>query len=91
MASILSNPMIVGTAAGIFTACSLLPQLYKIIQKKKATDISILMLIVLFCGVGLWIYYGILKKDLPIIITNSFSLLVNIGIIFFSVKYRKHR
>lgn len=88
MQDILSNPIIVGTAGGIFTACSLLPQLTKIIKEKQAGAISLVTLLILFLGVGLWIYYGILKKDLPIIITNSFSLVVNIAIIFFSLKYK---
>jgi len=88
MAGIFSNPNVVGVTAGIFTAFSMMPQLIKIIKEKKAEDISILMLAVLFIGVGLWIYYGILKEDLPIIITNAFSLLVNIAIIFFSLKYK---
>ena len=88
MSDILLNPVIIGVTAGIFTAFSLLPQLIKIITDKKAQDISILMLVVLFCGVGLWIYYGILKKDLPIIVTNAFSLLINIAIIIFSIKYK---
>lgn len=88
MSPIFSNPVIIGVTAGIFTAFSLLPQLIKIIKEKKAKDISILMLAVLFCGVGLWIYYGILKNDLPIIVTNAFSLLINIAIIIFSIKYK---
>ncbi len=88
MQEILSDPMVIGITAGIFTACSLLPQLVKLVKEKKAEDISLAMLLVLFCGVGLWIYYGVLKKDIPIIVTNGFSLLVNIAIIFFSIKYK---
>ena len=78
----------VGIGAGIFTAFSLLPQLYKIVKEKKAEDISYLMLFILLAGIGGWIWYGVLKNDYPIIITNSFSFIVNIIIIFFSVKYK---
>jgi MtN3 and saliva related transmembrane protein len=95
MEDLFSNPIIIGTAAGVFTAVSMLPQLIKLIKEKKAQDISIVMLLILFCGLGLWIWYGIIKKDLPIILTNAFSLLVNIAVIFFSLLYRnpgrKHR
>jgi MtN3 and saliva related transmembrane protein len=79
----------VGIGAGICTAVSLLPQLYKIMKKKKAEDISFFMLSILLAGIGGWIWYGVLKKDLPIIITNSFSFLINILIIIFSAVYRK--
>lgn len=78
----------IGLIAGIFTALSLLPQLIKIWKDKKANDISIYMLIVLFVGLGLWIYYGCLLKNLPIILTNSVSLCINILIVIFTVKYK---
>ena len=79
----------VGIGAGICTAVSMLPQLYKIIKDKKAEDISYMMLITLLTGLGAWIWYGVLKKDWPIIVTNSFSFLTNMVIIFFSVRYKK--
>ena len=78
----------IGIGAGIFTALSLLPQLFKIIKEKKADDISYFMLFILVFGLGGWIWYGMLKKDYPILITNGFSLLVNLLIIGFSIKYK---
>jgi MtN3 and saliva related transmembrane protein len=79
----------IGIAAGICTAISLLPQLFKIITSKKAEDVSYFMLFILLLGVGGWIFYGILKHDYPIICTNVFSLLVNILTIIFSIRYKK--
>ena len=80
----------VGLAAGIFTSISLLPQLIKIIKERDAEGISIPMLFVLFTGLALWTLYGFLKNDLPIMVTNSFSLLVNIVIIILRFKYKNH-
>lgn len=78
----------VGIAAGIGTAVSLVPQLIKIIKEKKADDISYFMLFFLLSGLGGWIFYGILKNDLPLIITNSFSFIANLLIIGFAIKYK---
>ena len=78
----------IGIGAGICTAISLLPQLLKIIKEKKADDISYFMLFILLAGLSGWIWYGILKKDYPIIITNGFSFLVNLMVIAFSIKYK---
>ena len=64
----------IGIAAGIFTASSMLPQLIKTIREKKAEEISVVMLLVLITGVSLWIVYGVMKDDLPIIATNAVSL-----------------
>lgn len=79
----------IGVAAGICTSVSLLPQLIKIIREHKAEDISIVMLVILLAGLALWIWYGITKGDYPIIITNSFSFVVNSLIIFFAIRYKK--
>jgi MtN3 and saliva related transmembrane protein len=76
-------------AAGVCTATSLLPQVVKTIKEKKAEDVSLGMLLVLATGILLWIVYGIKKNDLPIIATNSFSLLVNIVMVVVGIKYKR--
>ncbi len=77
----------VGIGAGVLTAFSMFPQLIKIIKEKKAEEISITMVIVLIAGLSLWTAYGVLKEDWPLIITNSFSVLVNILLLIFRFKY----
>ncbi len=77
----------VGIGAGLLTAFSMLPQLIKVIKEKKAEEISITMVIVLIAGLSLWVAYGVLKEDWPLIITNSFSVLVNILLLIFRLKY----
>ena len=78
----------IGIFAGICTCISLLPQLIKIIREKKAENISYLMLVILLVGVGAWIWYGFLKSDLPIIITNCVSFLINLLVIIFTIRYK---
>ena len=80
---------LIGIIAGIFTSASLMPQLIKTFKTKKAEEISLIMLVTLMLGIALWIYYGILRKDLPIIITNAFSCLLNVILIILRLKYKK--
>lgn len=80
---------IIGLAAGVCTAISLIPQVIKTIKEKEAEDVSLIMLLVLATGLALWIVYGIKRNDLPIIATNSFSLLVNITMVVLRIKYKK--
>jgi len=82
---------LVGLFAGICTASSLLPQLIKTIKEKKADEISKVMLFVLMTGVATWIVYGVMRDDLPIIVTNSFSLLLNIIMMFLRFKYSRKK
>lgn len=80
---------IIGIAASIFTGTSLLPQFVKLLKEKKAENISVGMLAVLFAGLALWIWYGSLKQDWIIIISNGFSLLISIMTLVFMLKYKK--
>lgn len=79
---------IIGTVASVGTALSMLPQLTKLIKEKKAEDISLYMLFVLFLGVSCWIVYGILKNDWIIIISNSFSFVINLALTVLTLKYK---
>jgi MtN3 and saliva related transmembrane protein len=80
---------IVGIAASVLTATSMMPQLIKILRNKEAESVSIMMLAVLFAGLATWIWYGILIDDIMIVISNSFSMLINILTVLFSIKYKK--
>jgi len=80
----------IGIFAGICTCISLLPQLIKIIREKEAENLSYLMLFVLLIGVGGWIWYGVLIEDLPIIITNAISFVINVLVIIFTLKYKNN-
>ncbi|MES2892625.1 MAG: SemiSWEET transporter [Bacteroidota bacterium] len=80
---------VIGIVASVCTAVSLVPQLLKLMKEKKAENISLGMLGVLFAGLGFWIYYGFLKKDLIIIISNCFSFLVNGSLAILAIKYKK--
>jgi MtN3 and saliva related transmembrane protein len=79
---------VVGITAGVFTGASMLPQVIKMFKEKKASQVSIAMIWILIIGLSLWTWYGFLKEDWPIIITNIFSLTVNLIMIVLRYKYR---
>lgn len=79
---------IIGIAAGVFTSTSMIPQLVKLVREKKAAAISPVMLLVLIIGVSLWSWYGFLREDWPIIITNVFAWLVNVALLILRQVYR---
>ncbi len=78
----------IGIAAGVLTAISMIPQLVKVVKEKKAQDISLFMVIILLSGVAVWVVYGILKEDYPIIVTNAFSFAVNLVLLLLSIRYK---
>ena len=80
---------IIGLIAGGLTSIAMMPQLVKVIKEKNAEDISVLMLLVLITGLSLWVWYGILQNELPIILSNSFSVLVNITLLICCMMFKK--
>ena len=80
--------LIVGIAAASLTAFSFIPQIVKIVKRRSAADVSLVTLLQFFCGVFLWLLYGIHLKDAIIITANSVmltTLTIVIGLFF---KYR---
>lgn len=80
---------IVGLVAGICVTIAVIPQIIKVWKSKKVKNVSLTMFSTLTLGIFLWVVYGYLKKDYPIMITNTISLLLNLLMIYFISKYEK--
>ena len=79
---------IIGTIAGILTSVSMIPQLIKVLKEKDVENLSWGMIAVLLTGVSLWVVYGIMKDELPIVLSNGFSVLVNTTLLIYYFKYK---
>ncbi|MFP4403627.1 MAG: SemiSWEET transporter [Nanoarchaeota archaeon] len=79
--------LLIGLVAACLTTFSFLPQIIKIIKTKTTDDLSLKMYIILSIGFFLWLVYGILSKEIPIIFANLLSFSFGIIILFFIVKY----
>ena len=69
---------ILGLVAGGITSVAMLPQLIKVLKNKDVDDLSLLMILFLIIGLSMWVWYGFIKEELPIILSNAFAVLVNI-------------
>lgn len=83
------NENVLGIVAGVLTSASMIPQLIKVLKEKNVEDLSWVMLLALIIGVSLWVWYGVVKDELPIILSNAFSALVNISLLICYVVYKK--
>ena len=81
------DKQIIGIVAGVLTSSSIIPQLVKTIKTKEVADLSIYIFIILIAGNSLWGYYGILLKDIPLIATSIFSVVLNITMLILKIKY----
>lgn len=81
--------VVIGTIAGILTSVSMIPQLIKVLKEKDVENLSWMMIAVLLTGVSLWVIYGIMREEWPIIISNAFSVMVNITLLIAYFLYKK--
>lgn len=79
---------IVGTSAAIFTTISFFPQVVKIWKTKSTQDISLVTFLVFCIGAVLWLTYGIMLKDIPIILTNFLIIIQALIILVFKIRYK---
>jgi MtN3 and saliva related transmembrane protein len=79
---------ILGLAAGACTSLAAVPQLYKTWKTKEVENISLKMFLLYVVGMSMWLTYGIIKSDLPIIITNAVALTFHGMMLFFKLKYK---
>lgn len=71
------SPTVVGLAAGTLTSVAAIPQVIRTLRTRHARDISIWQPLLLTIGVALWMVYGILINDLPLILANVIPLACN--------------
>jgi len=77
----------IGLAAGFCTTVAFLPQVIKTWKSKSAKDLSLGMYSIFCMGIILWLTYGILVSDLPIILTNAATLIFAISILYFKFRF----
>lgn len=79
---------IIGLLAGSLTTIAFLPQVIKTWKTKSTKDVSLIMFLTFCTGVSLWIVYGFLEKDLPVLMANIVTFLLASIILGFKLKYK---
>jgi MtN3 and saliva related transmembrane protein len=64
----------IGLVASSLATLAFLPQVVKTWRSRSATDFSLPTLLMLEAGVGLWIYYGVLRDAPAIWLGNGVTL-----------------
>lgn len=77
---------IIGFAAAAGTTIAFIPQALKTMRSKQTKDLSLPMYIILNTGILLWLIYGLLQTDWPIIIANTVTLLLTLSILVVKIR-----
>jgi MtN3 and saliva related transmembrane protein len=78
---------LVGYIAATLTTAAFLPQVLKIWQTKSTKDLALPTLLSFIVGISMWLIYGLLVNSTPIIMANAVTLVLNLAILRFKLKY----
>jgi MtN3 and saliva related transmembrane protein len=79
---------IIGLIAAICTTISFIPQVIKVVKTRGTKDISLLMYIIMTTGLLLWLIYGLMICNWPIILANAISSILAIIVLIFKIKQK---
>jgi MtN3 and saliva related transmembrane protein len=79
---------LVGWIAGTLTTIAFFPQLLKTWTTKSAKDVSLVMMVTFCVGVFLWLVYGLAIDAMPVVVTNSVTLILALLILILKIKYK---
>ena len=77
-----------GYFAGLLTVGSFLPQVIRTWQTRQTRDLSLGMFALLVTASLLWIVYGIVTKDWPVVLTNTGMVALNGSLAVAKLRYR---
>ena len=82
------TPTTIGLVAGALTSVAGIPQLVKTLRTRHARDISVWQPLLLSTGIALWLVYGLLIHDTPLVLANIVPLICNIMLTILKLRYR---
>ncbi len=82
------SPTWIGMAAAVLTTAAFAPQAFKAWQSRSTKDVSLAMFTMMVTGNALWLIYGILIEDTPLIVANAVTLLLAGAILAAKIRFR---
>ena len=77
-----------GYFAGVLTVSSFLPQVIRTWRIRQTGDLSLGMFALLVAASSLWIVYGAITNDWPVILTNAGMVAMNGALAMAKLRYR---
>lgn len=73
--------------AGLCTTGAFLPQVIRTWRTRSTDDISLGMFALMVFGILLWLIYGLVRSDWPLIFTDAISLVLAGAILGLKLRY----
>ena len=79
---------LIGTIAAVLTTMAFLPQAWRSWRTRNLSGVSLAMYSLFTLGVFLWLVYGILLGQWPIIVANAITFILSCSILFLKIRHR---
>jgi MtN3 and saliva related transmembrane protein len=80
---------VIGYIAAVLTTAAYVPQVVHVFRRRSADDISTTMYIAMTCGVGCWLVYGVMLRQMPIVVANGIILVLASTVLYAKARFRK--
>jgi MtN3 and saliva related transmembrane protein len=80
---------LLGLIATCFTTSSFVPQVWRIWKTRDVASISLPTYIIITIGLVLWLAYGVLKADMPLIVANGMMVMLTGAIAVMKIRFSK--
>lgn len=84
-----SLTQLIGAFAAICTTIAFVPQVHHSYKTRDLSGISLPMYSIFTVGVALWLVYGILKQDWPLILANGITCAASLTILVLKLREPK--
>lgn len=84
----MNTTQLLGLVAGSLTTAAFLPQVIKTWKTRSAKDLSLGMFLLFCLGVALWLIYGWMVNDVPVIAANLITLMLASTLLFFKLRWK---
>jgi MtN3 and saliva related transmembrane protein len=78
---------LLGLVATAFTTSSFVPQVWRTWKTRDVSGISLPTYVIITVGLALWLVYGLLKDDLPLIVANALMVVLTGAITVMKLKF----
>ena len=78
-----------GYAAATLTTAAFIPQAWRTFRTKDVSGISLRMYSIFTVGIAVWLAYGIVLGETPMMVANSLSLVLACTVLAMKLRYGK--
>jgi len=78
---------LIGLGAAFCTTVAFLPQVIRAWRTRSTSDLSLAMFLIFTVGIFLWLVYGLLLQDAPLVLANGITFVLSGTILYLKLRY----